>query len=178
MPRFDRVRESLLLAAVQHPRWYGASCAIAGAAAASIAWAFLLGATYRSTTEAVSIANTIPPSILRQPGEIASPAIVVSGSSENSLFAPDFDTIAGIPGIRAGDPLDDTTFCPLHERDDYLVEAPDILQLQILADGSLDEASCQATCGKYLIDSDGTIELGGELGRVSVAGKTLNEIKL
>jgi protein involved in polysaccharide export with SLBB domain len=178
MPRFDSVRKSLLLTAVQRPGRYGASCAIAGAAAASIVWAIFLGMTSRSTTDTVSFSSAIvSPSIDGQPRQPASPAIAVDESIEDLLFAVGRDSSDGILGTRVSDTLHDATFCPLHERDDYQVEPPDILQLQILADGPLGEASFESTCEKYLVDPDGAIELPGGLGHVSVGGKTLHEIK-
>jgi hypothetical protein len=66
---------------------------------------------------------------------------------------------------------------PLHLRDDYHVQPPDILQVKFTGSSpDLQDKEMKAAGGERLVTSDGVINLG-DFGSLHVAGLTLSEIK-
>ena len=64
-----------------------------------------------------------------------------------------------------------------HKRPDYVIEAPDVLEVTIEGD-DCEPATVEPIQGVHLVEQDGEIDLGPELGRVRVAGLTLERAEL
>lgn len=167
----ERMRNVLVLSPEKCGRWYGPSCALVGAAVASVVWSLSIGWS-RSENEAVAtsdMAIIVPDTPTSELRAEAPPERLIAqfmlGASEACA--------AGELPLLATHPTSEESFCPLHERDDYQVEPPDTLLINFQSD----DARWQNLSGEYLVNPDGAVELNGGLGSVTVAGMTLNEIE-
>jgi protein involved in polysaccharide export with SLBB domain len=68
----------------------------------------------------------------------------------------------------------DSTHCERHLRPDYVIDPPDVLSLEVQADGA-DPAVIEAVNGEHVVKPDGDIDLGETLGNFQIGGTTLAE---
>jgi hypothetical protein len=65
----------------------------------------------------------------------------------------------------------------LHERDDYTVAPPDIVQVSVKLPSRDEEARLRGVNGEHLVSPDGAIDLGARFGIIPAAGLTPQQIK-
>jgi protein involved in polysaccharide export with SLBB domain len=170
MAILERFQNVIGRASGEHSRFYGPGRALAGAVAASLAWLAVFAVT-------------------RVPPEPASPTAALQEDDQTlqqeaflqlSPDAPDdFSLIQTPPFISEIAPVDGTlqALLPLEERDDYRVAPPDILEIEVICDEPVEGSRLEEFSGERRVSPDGTIRLADQCEPVSVADKTLPEIK-
>ncbi len=170
MAILERFQNVIGRASGEHSRFYGPGRVLAGAVAASLAWLAVFAVT-------------------RVPPEPASPTAALQEDDKTlqqeaflqlSPDAPeDFSLIQTPPFISETAPIDATlqALLPLEERDDYRVAAPDILEIEVICDEPAEGSRLEEFSGERLVSPDGTIRLAEQCEPITVAGKTLPEIK-
>jgi protein involved in polysaccharide export with SLBB domain len=168
----ERMRNVLVVSPEKCGRWYGASCAMIGAAIASIVWTFAVGFSHLADDSPASSDMAAIIDSDGQPAETPPPELC-DGLTEEFLLGAGVHCATGEPAMLGTYPFLEDSFRPLHQREGYRVEAPDILEIDIQAH----ETSRESMSGKYLVNADGAIELGGGIGSVTVAGMTIEEVQ-
>ena len=72
---------------------------------------------------------------------------------------------------------DEESDLPIHLRADYNIEPPDILTIEVTADG-VDHELLTSIDDRYLVSPDGKVDLGDYLGKVFVAGLTPSAVAI
>jgi protein involved in polysaccharide export with SLBB domain len=170
MAILERFQHVMGRASGERGRFYGPSRALAGAVAASLVWLAIFAATR------VSPEPTAPLPALTEgeqaPQQDAFALLTLDGPD-------DFSLIQTPPFIGEAAPADATlqAFLPLEERDDYRVAPPDILEIEVISDEPAEGSRLEELSGERLVSPDGTIKLADHCEPISVADKTLQEIK-
>jgi protein involved in polysaccharide export with SLBB domain len=170
MAILERFRNLIGRASSEHSRFYGPGRALAGAAVASLVWLAIFAFTR------VSPEPTAPMATLQEGDQ----APQKDAFLQLSLDAPDdFSLIQTPPFIGETMPVEATgqAFLPLEERDDYRVAPPDVLEIEVNCDEPAAGSRLEEFSGERLVSPDGTIRLADHWEPISVAGKTLREIK-
>ncbi len=172
MLSFNRVRKVFGPICREQRRFFGISCALAGASAASIVWIAILRAPgLRHEPLAPSPQLAAQQYNSEQEQRHVPPGIPVDQVRWASASIPTSTLKGEIVTVAATGPAPRL----LHERDDYRVAPPDILHVEVTIDGP--KSLAKSIDGEFLVSPDGNIKLEGSLGSISVAGLTLNEIK-
>lgn len=156
----ERVRNILGLNSIQHGRFYGASCALVGAAAASLGWVVVFGGPggWRPAAPVTSwdeISTSKTPS---DPTPLAGklPSEKAKTTLPNYIIEP--------PDVLLIDVLKVVPKPP------YRIEPTDVLSIEV--GGTSDNAPIR---DKLVVDSSGRIDLGVHYGKVTVDGMTIDE---
>ena len=110
-------------------------------------------------------------SVFSEAGRIAITCIVLLVSVGNTRLLNADPTVAGSAAQVA------ETEKLLHQRADYTIRSPDILAIEVKANGVDGEPP---TCidDRYLVTPDGQVDLGGHLGSIAVDGLTPSETEI
>ncbi len=183
MALLERIRNVLGLGAASHGRWYGPSCALVGAAVASVVWGAVLwnGPSKQAKDVAVAVNDDLPESKNRFPVPVDPEAV-----TKEFMLGRGANSNAGLTGTIETAPTEHRkTLLP-----SYTIEPPDILTIDVahvvpkspyrLQSGDevqviVEPPEANLAARGFFVDTFGRIDLGPPYGEAKVAGLTDDE---